>query len=282
MPERHSSPPRPSATVSATSASQSCPASTCSTTLVASRATTWCPRVSTSNAVPAKPASPTTRLEPPPTSRSGSFAPSAARVAATTSSAVLACTSRRAGPPRPSVVWGARRVNGSTVSVLAPAACADGVGVVGAVGPCATAPDGNLRRVPRRIAHRATWDASAQDVYTVLVDEDHLKARLAELGGNDPALLEHTVDASGARLRLRHSVPVEFLPSAIRRFTGDDLVLDRVETWRPRDGGGYDGTFEVTVRGLPGSLSGSQRLGDDGDGSVTEVDGEAAVSVPMV
>jgi hypothetical protein len=136
--------------------------------------------------------------------------------------------------------------------------------------------------VPRRIAHRATWDASAQDVYTVLVDEDHLKARLAELGGNDPALLEHTVDASGARLRLRHSVPVEFLPSAIRRFTGDDLVLDRVETWRPRDGGGYDGTFEVTVRGLPGSLSGTQRLGDDGDGSVTEVDGEAAVSVPMV
>ncbi|WP_285648937.1 DUF2505 domain-containing protein [Actinomycetospora sp. NBRC 106375] len=136
--------------------------------------------------------------------------------------------------------------------------------------------------MPRRIAHHATWDAPADDVYAVLVDDDHLRARLKELGGNDPALLEHSVDGAGARLRLRHSVPVEFLPSVVRRFTGDDLVLDRVETWTPRDGGGYDGTFEVTVRGLPGTLTGTQRLADDGDGSVTEIDGQAAVNVPMV
>lgn len=116
----------------------------------------------------------------------------------------------------------------------------------------------------------------------MLVDADHLHARLKELGGNDPALVEHTVDDSGARLRLRHSVPVEFLPSVMRRFTGDDLVLDRVETWRPRDAGGYEGTVEVTVRGLPGRLSGTQTLTDAGDGSVTEVEGEASVGVPVV
>jgi hypothetical protein len=143
--------------------------------------------------------------------------------------------------------------------------------------------DGSLRPVPSRITHRATWDVPAQDVYAELVDADHLRARLQELGGNDPALVEHAVDDSGARLRLRQAVPAEFLPSVIRRFTGGDLVLDRVETWRPRDGGGYEGTVEVTVRGLPGSLSGTQRLTDtDGGGSVTEVDGEAAVNVPMV
>jgi hypothetical protein len=136
--------------------------------------------------------------------------------------------------------------------------------------------------VPSRIAHRATWDAPAETVYSVLVDADHLNARLRELGGNDPALLEHAVDASGARLRFRHSVPVEFLPSVLRRFTGDDLVLDRLETWRPRDGGGYEGTFEVTVRGLPGSLTGTQQLTDTADGSVTEVEGHATVPVPLV
>lgn len=119
-------------------------------------------------------------------------------------------------------------------------------------------------------------------MYAELVDADHLRERLAELGGNDPALLEHAVDDAGARLRLRHSVPVEFLPSVVRRFTGNDLVLDRVETWTPRGGGGYDGTFEVTVRGLPGTMSGTQRLADNGGGAVTEVDGEATVSVPMV
>ncbi|TDQ46744.1 uncharacterized protein DUF2505 [Actinomycetospora succinea] len=136
--------------------------------------------------------------------------------------------------------------------------------------------------MPRRITHRATWDAPAETVYAELVDADHLRERLAELGGNDPALLEHAVDDSGARLRLRHSVPVEFLPSVVRRFTGDDLVLDRHETWTPRAGGGYDGTFEVTVRGLPGTMSGTQRLSDNGGGAVSEVDGQATVSVPMV
>ena len=105
-------------------------------------------------------------------------------------------------------------------------------------------------------------------------------ASLEELGGNDPALLEHSVDDSGARLRLRHSVPVEFLPSAIRRFTGDDLVLDRTETWRPREAGGFEGSVEVQVRGLPGSISGTQSLVDDGDGSVTDVEGTVSVSVP--
>jgi len=136
--------------------------------------------------------------------------------------------------------------------------------------------------VSTRIAHRATWDVPAEEVYGELVDGDHLHARLKELGGNDPALLEHAVDGSGARLKLRHSVPVEFLPSAIRRFTGDDLVLDRVETWHLRTDGAYDGTFEVTVRGLPGTMTGTQRLTDSGDGAVTEIEGEATVSVPMV
>ncbi|GAA4881572.1 DUF2505 domain-containing protein [Actinomycetospora straminea] len=136
--------------------------------------------------------------------------------------------------------------------------------------------------MPRRITHRATWDVPAHDVYAELVDADHLRARLQELGGNDPALVEHAVDASGARLKLRQAVPAEFLPSVIRRFTGGDLVLDRVETWRPRHAGGYEGTFEVTVRGLPGSMTGTQRLEDSGSGSVTTVEGEAAVNVPMV
>ena len=132
------------------------------------------------------------------------------------------------------------------------------------------------------ISHRAGWDADAESVYRVLVDADHLEARLKELGGKDPALLERTVDDSGARLKLRHSVAVEFLPSVMRRFTGGDLVLDRVETWTPEEGGGYRGTFEVTVRGLPGKLTGTQALHDVEGGSQSSVDGKAEVPVPLV
>jgi hypothetical protein len=136
--------------------------------------------------------------------------------------------------------------------------------------------------VAQTISHRAGWDADADAVYRVLVDEEYLQARLRELGGKDPALTEHSVDDSGARLALRHSVAVEFLPSVIRKFTGGDLVLDRVETWTPESGGGYRGTFEVTVRGLPGKLTGRQALHDVEGGSESSVEGSAEVPVPFV
>ncbi len=132
------------------------------------------------------------------------------------------------------------------------------------------------------ISHRARWDADAQTVYRTLVDGDYLQARLAELGGKDPALVERSVDDSGARVVLRHSVAVEFLPSVIKRFTGGDLVLDRVETWAPEEAGGYRGTFEVTVRGLPGKLTGTQSLHDVEGGSESTVEGSAEVPVPFV
>jgi hypothetical protein len=136
--------------------------------------------------------------------------------------------------------------------------------------------------VAQTISHRAGWDADADSVYRVLVDADHLEARLRELGGKDPALVERKVDDSGARLKLRHSVAVEFLPSVIRKFTGGDLILDRVETWTPDSGGGYRGTFEVTVRGLPGKLTGTQALRDVEGGSQSSIDGKAEVPVPFV
>lgn len=138
------------------------------------------------------------------------------------------------------------------------------------------------RTVAQTISHRAGWDADADTVYRVLVDGDYLEARLAELGGKNPALIGRSVDDSGARLELRHSVAVEFLPSVIRRFTGGDLVLDRIETWTPDGSGGYRGTFDVTVRGLPGKLTGTQELHDVGGGSQSSIDGRAEVPVPLV
>lgn len=136
--------------------------------------------------------------------------------------------------------------------------------------------------VAQTISHRATWDADAQTVYRTLVDADYLDARIEELGGKDPALVERVADDDGARLSLRHSIAVEFLPSVIQRFTGGDLVLDRVETWTREGSGSYRGTFEVTVRGLPGKLTGKQGLQDRDTGSESRIEGSAEVPVPFV
>ena len=66
MPERHSSPPRPSATVAATTSSHSSPASTVSSTDPSGRRSTRRPRVEIRTTVPGHPSSAITRFDPPP------------------------------------------------------------------------------------------------------------------------------------------------------------------------------------------------------------------------
>jgi hypothetical protein len=136
--------------------------------------------------------------------------------------------------------------------------------------------------MPRPIQHRARFGADADTVHATLVDADYLHARLSELGGKDSSLQAHEVDGDTARVALRQGVPVEFLPSVIRRFTGDDLVLDRAENWGPRPGGGWRADVEVTVRGLPGSIVGTQEVTDTAQGSELVLSGTTTVPVPMV
>ena len=103
MPERHSRPDQPLATVAATRSSHGSPASTRTVTVSVSSATTRSPRERTSTTVPGKPASPMTTLLPPARTRTGSSAVRL-RTARTISSALVAATIRPAGPPRRSVV----------------------------------------------------------------------------------------------------------------------------------------------------------------------------------
>lgn len=123
------------------------------------------------------------------------------------------------------------------------------------------------------IEHSASFPHPVDAVVAALTDDAYLQARLKELGGKDAALVSH----EGGRIVLRQGVPVEFLPTVVRRFTGDDLILDRTETWH-----GSSADIDVQVRGLPGSITGSQEVVGDGDGSRISVRGSAAVPVPMV
>ncbi|GAA4850189.1 DUF2505 domain-containing protein [Actinomycetospora corticicola] len=125
----------------------------------------------------------------------------------------------------------------------------------------------------RPIEHDASFPHPPDVVVGALTDDAFLNARLAELGGKDAALVSH----DGDRIVLRQGVPVEFLPSVVRRFTGDDLVLDRTENWH-----GTTADVQVDVRGLPGSITGTQEVVPDGEGSRLTVRARTEVPVPMV
>src|SRR3954447_12132193 len=102
MPDRHSTPATPRATHAATKSSQFSPA--CTVTRPWPVAST--PRDNTWTTVPGKPASATTRFEPPARTSTGG---SASRTAAAIAASSRASTKRAAGPPRRSVVSSARR-----------------------------------------------------------------------------------------------------------------------------------------------------------------------------
>lgn len=135
----------------------------------------------------------------------------------------------------------------------------------------------------RRIEHRSrsTWDAKT--VYAALVDPAYLRDRLAVLGGNNARLVDLSTSGDGVDLQLRHGVAASDLPPAVRTLLGGDLSVDRKETWRPTDDGGYTGTVRVTIPSMPGDLSGRQTLRDHPDGGSEHViDGEVKIPLPLV
>src|SRR6266498_3567651 len=69
--------------------------------------------------------------------------------------------------------------------------------------------NGNLPFMPSRFEHRATLAAGPATVYSTLVDEAFLTARLRDIGGKGAALLDHRTSDDGPTIRLRQVVDAE-------------------------------------------------------------------------
>lgn len=134
----------------------------------------------------------------------------------------------------------------------------------------------------RRIEHRAGFAHPADVVYSTMVDADYLRARLAEIGGREAALLEHDTSGGSVRYHLRHGLDAKHLPSVVRGALGGDLSIDRFEQWRGSAEGGYAGSATVTVPGTPAQLTGDLWLADADGGCALSMDGTVSVSIPLV
>ena len=134
----------------------------------------------------------------------------------------------------------------------------------------------------RQFDYRATPPHPAAAVFAAMVDADCLRARLAQLGGRNAALLEHEADAEHARFRVQHGLEPEDMPSAVRSFLPSDFKIVRLETWR-RDGDGrYAGMADVDVPGTPADASGQMGLRDAGTGSELRIRTDVTVRVPLL
>ncbi|MFC4853052.1 DUF2505 domain-containing protein [Actinophytocola glycyrrhizae] len=131
--------------------------------------------------------------------------------------------------------------------------------------------------MPSRFEHRATFAAQAGDVFSTLVDEMFLTARLRDLGGKSAALLDHHSTGESAAFRLRQGVDGSKLPSVVRSIVNGDLVVEREERWR-----GYESAGRATINGVPADITSRGRLTERGGGTELVISAEVKVAIPLV
>ncbi|MCG8925604.1 DUF2505 domain-containing protein [Lentzea sp. CC55] len=129
----------------------------------------------------------------------------------------------------------------------------------------------------RRIEHHTTSPHSAEKVFGAMVDETHLRDRLAAIGGSNAELVTFSSTGGKTTYQLKQGVPAEHLPSAVKAALGGDLVIQRTETWAAGAG-----TVEVAVGSVPGRLEGAFTVLDNGSGSKTTLTGEVRVGIPLL
>jgi len=136
--------------------------------------------------------------------------------------------------------------------------------------------------MPRPIRYQSRYPLSASELYSILVDREYLLAKLDSVGGSNAALLDLASDPNTAKYTLRQGVSREYLPGPIQKVLRGDLLIERTETLRMAAPGRYDGTVAARVKDAPGSIGGTLRLVDAGDGCEYSLDGAARIDIPLV
>lgn len=137
--------------------------------------------------------------------------------------------------------------------------------------------NGNLPFMPSRFEHRATFAATADAVFSTLVDEAFLTARLRDIGGKGAALLDHRVEGDTAAYRLRQGVDASRLPGAVKSIINGDLVVEREERWH-----GSESAGKATISGVPAHITSRGQLTARGTGCELLTRAEVKVSIPLI
>jgi hypothetical protein len=87
----------------------------------------------------------------------------------------------------------------------------------------------------------------------------------------------HTVTVEGDVVDIRFTQPVRGVPTFATKFVGDSVEIHQREAWT-----GPIASFEVTLPGKPGDITGTRTLSSQGDGTRDAISMTAKVSLPLV
>ncbi|MBK8459724.1 MAG: DUF2505 domain-containing protein [Micropruina sp.] len=126
-----------------------------------------------------------------------------------------------------------------------------------------------------RISATNDFAADPDAVHAMFTDESFLAGVCTATGA-----LSHTVTSDGSITSTERALPT---PSMVEKFAGPTLTLTETLTWSPRQtDGARDGRLELTVAGLPVTLTADVTLAPAGLGTTVVYAGNLVVDIPWL
>jgi hypothetical protein len=130
------------------------------------------------------------------------------------------------------------------------------------------------------IRHELTYDASPDDVRTMLADPA-FRAKVCEameVSGHEVSIDPSDGDPDdGPRVRIDMLQRTQGLPGFARRIVGERTRVIQSEHWH-----GHEADLQVEIPGKPGDIRGHITLAPNGQGTTESFEGRATIRVPLV
>lgn len=132
-----------------------------------------------------------------------------------------------------------------------------------------------------RISRSSPVPVDVETAFAVIATEVFQRDKVAEVCTSASATLRE----QGEVLRVdgERVLPTAGMPRAVVAAAGDELRITEQQIWSaPDTDGARHAELEMTVQGLPLSMTGRASLTPDGEGSVLTFDGDLTCGLPLV
>lgn len=117
------------------------------------------------------------------------------------------------------------------------------------------------------------------EVADLLADSDFIRWRCARNASMSEELVSHDATADRIRVHTRASVPLEWMPDAVRARLQSSPSIDRYEDWVRPD---LTGVARFDITGVAADVSGSMDVTPTREGSVVTYHLKVTVRVPFI
>lgn len=132
-----------------------------------------------------------------------------------------------------------------------------------------------------RISRRSSVPVDVESAFAVIATEAFQRDKVAEVCTSASATLREQGDVlhiDGERV-----LPTTGMPRPVVAAAGEQLRITEQQIWSAPDAGGSrHAELEMSVEGLPLSMTGRAALTPDGEGSVLTFDGDLSCRLPLV